>query len=291
MSARVLDGQALADRMQRDIKPQVAAFAERHGRPPGLAIVLVGDDPASHVYVNHKVKAGTEAGFRVDLERMPATASLDDVLGLVRKLNASAAHDGILVQSPLPKAMGAGAEQKVFDTIAVEKDVDGFSAESVGLLVQKRPKLVACTPSGVMELLDREKIPIAGTHAVVVGRSDIVGKPMAMLLLHRDATVTIAHSRTPDLAGVCRTADILVAVIDVGVNRVVDPALVDSLYPQSHPRQRVFKSKGALLVGDVHPEVADVAGALTPVPGGVGPLTITMLMMNTLTAARGRVGG
>src|SRR5687768_1182859 len=309
MSARVLDGQALADRMQRDIRPDVAAFATRHGRPPGLAIVLVGDDPASHVYVTHKVKAGTEAGFRVDLERMPGTASLDDVLGLVQKLNASAAHDGILVQSPLPKAMGAGAEQKVFDTIAVEKDVDGFSAESVGLLVQKRPKLVACTPSGVMELLDREKIPIAGTHAVVVGRSDIVGKPMAMLLLHRDATVTIAHSRTPDLAGVCRTADILVAavgkaglirrdfvkpgaaVIDVGVNRVVDPAVVDSLYPQSHPRQRVFKSKGALLVGDVHPEVADVAGALTPVPGGVGPLTITMLMMNTLTAARGRVGG
>jgi methylenetetrahydrofolate dehydrogenase (NADP+)/methenyltetrahydrofolate cyclohydrolase len=137
MSARMLDGQALADRMQRDIKPEVAAFAARHGRPPGLAIVLVGDDPASHVYVTHKVKAGTEAGFRVDLERMPGTASLDDVLGLVQKLNASAAHDGILVQSPLPKAMGAGAEQKVFDTIAVEKDVDGFSAESVGLLVQK----------------------------------------------------------------------------------------------------------------------------------------------------------
>ena len=307
MSARMLDGQALADRMQREIKPEVAAFATRHGRPPGLAIVLVGDDPASHVYVNHKVKAGTAAGFRVDLERMPATASLDDVLGLVERLNASVAHDGILVQSPLPKAMGSGAEQKVFDTIAVEKDVDGFSAESVGLLVQKRPKLVACTPSGVIELLDREKIPIAGKLAVVVGRSDIVGKPMAMLLLHRDATVTIAHSRTPDLAGVCRTADILVAavgksglirrdfvkpgatVIDVGVNRVSDPAVVGDLYPESHPRQRVFKSKGALLVGDVHPEVAEVAGALTPVPGGVGPLTITMLMMNTLTAAKARV--
>jgi methylenetetrahydrofolate dehydrogenase (NADP+) / methenyltetrahydrofolate cyclohydrolase len=308
MSARVLDGQGLANRMQEEIKPQVNAFTAEHGRPPGLAIVLVGDDPASHVYVNHKVKAGTVAGFRVDLERLPATASLSDVLALVERLNASAAHDGILVQSPLPKAMGSGAEQKVFDTIAVEKDVDGFSAESVGLLVQKRPKLVACTPSGVIELLDREKIQMAGKHAVVVGRSDIVGKPMAMLLLHRDATVTIAHSRTPDLAGVCRTADILVAavgkaglirkefvkpgatVIDVGVNRVDDAAVVAGLYSDSHPRQRVFQSKGSLLVGDVHPDVADVAGAMTPVPGGVGPLTITMLMMNTLAAARARVG-
>ena len=307
MSARVLDGQGLADRMQRDIKPEVAAFATRHGRPPGLAIVLVGEDPASQVYVNHKVKAGTAAGFRVDLERMPATASLADVLGLVERLNRSDVHDGILVQSPLPKAMGAGAEQRVFDTIAAEKDVDGFSAESVGLLVQKRPKLVACTPSGVIELLDRENIPIAGRHAVVVGRSDIVGKPMAMLLLHRDATVTIAHSRTPDLASVCRGADILVAavgkaglirrdyvkpgatVIDVGMNRVTDAATAADLYPESHARHRFFKSKGSLLVGDVHPEVAEVAGALTPVPGGVGPLTITMLMMNTLTAAKARL--
>jgi methylenetetrahydrofolate dehydrogenase (NADP+)/methenyltetrahydrofolate cyclohydrolase len=309
MSARLLDGQSLATRMQRDeIGPQVKAFTSQHGRPPGLAIVLVGDDPASHVYVNHKVKAGTEAGFRVDLERMPATAALSDVLALVERLNGSAVHDGILVQSPLPKAMGAGAEQQVFDTIAVEKDVDGFSAESVGLLVQKRPKLVACTPSGVIELLDREKIAIAGRNAVVVGRSDIVGKPMAMLLLHRDATVTIAHSRTPDLASACRGADILVAavgkaglirrnfvkpgatVIDVGVNRVGDPAVVADLYDESHPRQKVFKSKGSLLVGDVHPEVAEVAGALTPVPGGVGPLTITMLMANTLAAAKARVG-
>ena len=191
---------------------------------------------------------------------------------------------------------------------AVEKAVDGFSAESVGLLVQKRPRLVACTPSGVIEMLDREQIPIAGRHAVVVGRSDIVGKPMAMLLLHRDATVTIAHSRTADLAGVCRSAEILVAavgkaglirknfvkpgatVIDVGINRVSDAATVAELYDEAHPRRRVFASKGALLVGDVHPEVAEVAGALTPVPGGVGPLTITMLMMNTLSAAAARIG-
>ena len=294
--------------MQEEIKPRIKAFAAEHGRPPGLAIVLVGDDPASQVYVSHKVKAGTEAGFRVDLERMPATASLADVLALVDRLNRSDVHDGILVQSPLPKAMGAGAEQRVFDTIAVEKDVDGFSAESVGLLVQKRPRLVACTPSGVIEMLDREQIPIAGRHAVVVGRSDIVGKPMAMLLLHRDATVTIAHSRTADLAGVCRSADILVAavgkaglirknfvkpgatVIDVGINRVSDAATVAELYDEAHPRRRVFASKGALLVGEVHPEVAEVAGALTPVPGGVGPLTITMLMMNTLSAAAARIG-
>jgi methylenetetrahydrofolate dehydrogenase (NADP+) / methenyltetrahydrofolate cyclohydrolase len=308
VTARLLDGQALAARMQEEIKPQIKEFVAEHGRPPGLAIVLVGDDPASHVYVNHKVKAGTEAGFRVDLERMPATASLSDVLALVERLNRSDVHDGILVQSPLPKAMGAGAEQRVFDTIAVEKDVDGFSAESVGLLVQKRPKLVACTPSGVIELLDREKIAIGGRHAVVIGRSDIVGKPMAMLLLHRDATVTIAHSRTPDLAAVCRTADILVAavgkaglvrrdfvkpgatVIDVGVNRVSDETTVAGLYAESHARRRVFAAKGSLLVGDVHPEVAEVAGALTPVPGGVGPLTITMLMKNTLTAAQARIG-
>jgi methylenetetrahydrofolate dehydrogenase (NADP+) / methenyltetrahydrofolate cyclohydrolase len=307
MTARVLDGQGLAVRMQEEIKPQVKTFAAQHGRPPGLAIVLVGDDPASQVYVRHKVQAGSDVGFRVDLERMPATASLADVLALVERLNTSLVHDGILVQSPLPKAMGAGAEQRVFDTIAPDKDVDGFSAESVGLLVQKRPKLVACTPSGVIELLDREQIAIAGRHAVVIGRSDIVGKPMAILLLHRDATVTIAHSRTPDLAAVCRQADILVAavgkaglirrdhvkpgaaVIDVGMNRVTDAATAADLYPEAHPRSALFKSKGSILVGDVHPEVAEVAGAITPVPGGVGPLTITMLMMNTLRAAGARL--
>ena len=307
MTARVLDGQSLAARMQEEIKPQVAAFTEKHGRPPGLGIVLAGNDPASEVYVGHKVKAGTSAGFRVDLERLPATASLADALALVTRLNASPDHDGILVQSPLPKAMGRGAEQAVFDTIDPAKDVDGFGAASVGLLVQNRPKLVACTPSGVIELLVREQIPIAGRHAVVVGRSDIVGKPMAMLLLHRDATVTICHSKTPNLAEVCRDADILVAavgrpglvtrdfvkpgatVVDVGINRVTDPAIASRLYPAGHKRLALFQSKGSILVGDVHPEVEEVAGALTPVPGGVGPLTITMLMANTLKAARDRI--
>jgi len=202
--------------------------------------------------------------------------------------------------------MGPGAQQRVFDAIAAEKDVDGFGAESVGLLVQNRPKLVACTPAGVIELLEREGIEIAGRHAVVIGRSDIVGKPMALLLLHRDATVTIAHSRTPDLADTCRRADILVAavgrtalvtrefvkpgatVIDVGINRVTDPAVAAGLFPPGHPRLAGFAQRGSLLVGDVHPNVAEVAGALTPVPGGVGPLTITMLMVNTLQAAEAR---
>ena len=307
MSARVLDGQALAVRMQEEIKPEVAAFTKQHGRPPGLGIVLAGHDPASEVYVGHKVKAGAGAGFRVDLERLPESASLADAVALVERLNASPDHDGILVQSPLPKGMGRGAEQAVFDTIDPAKDVDGFGAASVGLLVQNRPKLVACTPLGVIELLLREKIPIGGRHAVVIGRSDIVGKPMAMLLLHRDATVTICHSKTPNLAEVCRQADILVAavgrpglvtrdfvkpgaaVIDVGVNRVTDVATASRLYPAGHRRLALFQSKGSILVGDVHPEVEEVAGALTPVPGGVGPLTITMLMANTLKAARQRV--
>jgi methylenetetrahydrofolate dehydrogenase (NADP+)/methenyltetrahydrofolate cyclohydrolase len=309
MTARVLDGQALAARMQEEMKPEVAAFTAAHGRPPGLAIVLVGTAPASEVYVRNKMRSGTAAGFRVDLERLPDTASLTDTLALVGRLNASGVHDGILVQSPLPRAMGEGAQQRVFDAIAADKDVDGFGAESVGLLVQNRPKLVACTPAGVLELLTREGVEMRGRHAVVVGRSDIVGKPMALLLLHRDATVTICHSRTPDLASVCRQADILVAavgraglvrpdfvkpgavVVDVGMNTVTDPAVAASLFPAGHPRLKLFESKGTVLVGDVHPAVAEVAGALTPVPGGVGPLTITMLMRNTLRAAQARVEG
>jgi methylenetetrahydrofolate dehydrogenase (NADP+) / methenyltetrahydrofolate cyclohydrolase len=308
MSARVLDGQALARAMQEEIRPEVAAFTSQHGRPPGLGIVLVGDNPASEVYVRNKLKTGSEVGFRADLERLPASATLADTLALVDRLNRSAVHDGILVQSPLPKAMGADAEQRVFDSISPGKDVDGLTPVNVGLLVQKRAVLVACTPSGIIELLDRERIPIAGHHAVVIGRSEIVGKPMALLLLHRDATVTICHSRTPNLAEVCQSADILVAavgkaglvtasfvkpgatVVDVGMNRVTDPAVAQSLFPEGHPRLGVFRSKGSVLVGDVHPDVADVAGALTPVPGGVGPLTIVMLMRNTLRAATARVG-
>jgi methylenetetrahydrofolate dehydrogenase (NADP+)/methenyltetrahydrofolate cyclohydrolase len=303
----MLDGQTLARTMQEEIRPEVAAFTSQHGRPPGLGIVLVGDNPASEVYVRNKLKAGADVGFRADLERLPASASLAETIALVERLNRSDAHDGILVQSPLPKAMGPGAEQRVFDAIAPEKDVDGLTPVNVGLLVQKRAILVACTPSGIIELLDREQIPIAGRHAVVIGRSDIVGKPMALLLLHRDATVTVCHSRTPDLSDVCRRADILIAavgraglvtrdfvkpgatVVDVGMNKVTDPAVAQSLFADGHPRLALFRSKGSVLVGDVHPEVAESAGALTPVPGGVGPLTITMLMRNTLRAARARV--
>lgn len=308
MSARILDGQALAAQMQRELMPEVAAFGARHGRPPGLAIVLVGENPASEVYVRNKLKSGAAVGFRADLERLPASASLADTVALVDRLNRSAVHDGILVQSPLPSAMGHEAAQQVFDAIAPEKDVDGFTPVNVGLMVQQRATLVACTPSGVIELLTREQIAIAGRHAVVIGRSEIVGKPMALLLLQRDATVTICHSKTPDLAAVCRQGDILVAavgraglvtrafvkpgatVIDVGMNTVTETDVVARLFPEGHPRLAVFRAKGSVLVGDVHSEVADVAGAMTPVPGGVGPLTITMLMRNTLRAAWSRAG-
>ena len=309
MSARRLDGQKLAVRLQEELKTPLAEFSRTHGRPPGLAIVLVGHDPASEVYVGHKLKAGADVGFRTDLERLPDDVSLDTLLALVDRLNRSAVHDGILVQSPLPKAMGAGASARVFDAILPEKDVDGFHPVNVGRLVQGRPSLVACTPSGIIELLLREGIPIAGQRACVIGRSDIVGKPIGLLLLHRDATVTICHSKTPDLAAVCRDADILVAavgrpglvtrafvkpgatVVDVGVNRVTDTAVAEALYGAGHSRLAKFHERGSMLVGDVHPEVAEVAGALTPVPGGVGPLTVTMLMMNTLRAARARLEG
>jgi methylenetetrahydrofolate dehydrogenase (NADP+)/methenyltetrahydrofolate cyclohydrolase len=308
MSARLLDGLALAGRLQEEIKPKVAEFAAEHGRPPGLAIVLVGRNPASEVYVRNKLKAGRDVGFRADLERLPETASIDDVLALVERLNGSDVHDGILVQSPLPKALGAGASLRVFDAIAPEKDVDGFTPVNVGKLVQGRPVLVACTPSGIIELLIREGIPLAGRRACIIGRSDIVGKPMALLLLQRDATVTICHSKTLNLAAVCREADILIAatgiaglvtkefvkpgatVVDVGMNTVTDAPLASRLFPEGHPRLARFHEKGSVLVGDVHPEVSEVAGAITPVPGGVGPLTVTMLMMNTLRAARARAG-
>lgn len=303
MTARVLDGQRLARSMQDELRPEVAAFTAAHGRPPGLAIVLVGDNPASEVYVRNKLKSGAEVGFRTDLERLPATASLADVLSLVESLNANDRVDGILVQSPLPKAISHD-EHRVFDIIRREKDVDGFSPSNVGRMLQNRDSLVACTPAGVIELLEREGIQIAGKHAVVIGRSHNVGKPMALLLLHRDATVTMAHSRTPDLAAVCREADIIVAavgraglvrkefvkpgatVVDIGMNKVTDEAVARDLFPEGHPRLEVFRNKGSILVGDVHPAVAEVAGALTPVPGGVGPLTVTLLMVNTLKAAR-----
>ena len=268
--------------------------------------MLVGEDPSSEIYVRNKVRAGSESGLWVDLQRLPATATLDELLALVGRLNESRTHDGILVQSPLPGAMGRGAAQRVFDAIDPDKDVDGFNPVNVGRLVQGRARLAPCTPSGVIEMLQRSGITMAGARAVVIGRSEIVGKPMAMLLLQRDATVTVCHSKTPDLAAVASTADILVAamgrpgfvtadyvkpgatVIDVGTTQVTDRALVQRLFDADSPRRADFERRGSLVVGDVHPRVADVAGALTPVPGGVGPLTIAMLLKNTVAAARAR---
>ena len=309
MGARVLDGAAVAAAIRAEVAPAIAVFTARTGRPPGLGIVLVGDDPASEIYVRNKLTSAADAGLRADLERLPATASLADLLALVERLNRSDVHDGILVQSPLPAAMGAGAAHRVFDVVGPDKDVDGFHPVSVGRLVQNRATLAACTPSGVIELLERSQVTIAGRRAVVIGRSDVAGKPMALLLLHRHATVTICHSRTADLPRVTADADILVAaigrpafvtrafvkpgaaVVDVGTTQVTDRALVERLFGHGSKRRDAFERRGSLVVGDVHPEVADVAGALSPVPGGVGPLTIAMLLRNTVTAAQLRAGG
>ena len=304
---RVLDGVVVAKAIRDDLAGRVRAVQEALGRPPGLGIVLVGDDPASQVYVRNKVKTGGESGLHVELIRLPATASLADVLGEVRRLNASDVHDGILVQSPLPSALGPEAELTVFETIDPDKDVDGFSPINVGRLVQNRAVLRSCTPAGVMEMLARSGIAVAGRQAVVIGRSDIVGKPMALMLLHANATVTICHSRTVDLPRIAATADILVVaigragfvtpafvkpgatVIDVGMNTLTDAATVEAWFPPDSPRRAEFAKKGSLLVGDVDPRVASVAGALTPVPRGVGPLTIAMLMQNTVIAAERRL--
>ena len=303
MTARRLDGAACASLIREELAPRIAAFSERHRRPPGLGVVLAGQNPASEVYVRNKIKTVASAGCRAELFRLDAAASLDEALALVRRLNDDDAFDAILVQSPLPEAMGKDAEQRVFDAVDPAKDVDGFHPYNVGLLVQKRPALVACTPLGCIELLEREGIAMKGKHAVVIGRSDIVGKPMAMLLLHRDCTVTICHSRTAGLPEIARSADILVAaigrpgfvtrdfvkpgatVIDVGINTLTDEADVARLFAGGSRKRAAFAEKGSVLVGDVHPNVEEVAGAVTPVPGGVGPLTVAMVLRNTVTAA------
>ena len=307
MSARLLDGKAIGQEIRNELTARVASVRATLGRPPGLAIVLVGDDPASQVYVRSKLKTAEDSGMAVTLEPLPGSAKLEQVLEIVTKLNADPSFDGILVQSPLPAAMGDDAEQRVFDTIDPGKDVDGFSPISAGYLSQNRAGFAPCTPAGVIEMLDRSGIEIQGKRAVVIGRSDIVGKPMAMLLLHRNATVTICHSRTRDLPAVAREADILVAaigraamvtseyvkpgavVVDVGMNRVTEPAEAERIFAALPKRLALFKKNGSILVGDVHPEVAETAGALTPVPGGVGPLTIAMLMANTVKAAELRI--
>ncbi len=274
------------------------------GRPPRLAVVLVGNNPASEVYVRNKTKTARDLGIQAETITPPASITTDELLDLVRDLNARPEIDGILVQLPLPAHIDS---QRVLLGVAPEKDVDGFHPCNVGLLSTGRPGLRPCTPAGVIQILKRYEIPIAGRNAVVVGRSDIVGKPMAMLLLQENATVTICHSRTRDLPAVCRGADILVAaigraamitadyikagavVIDVGINKVDTKAEVERIFDAS--RMADFERRGSLLVGDVHPgDMARLSSAYTPVPGGVGPLTIAMLMSNTIEAAERRMG-
>lgn len=298
MSARRLDGAATARAIREELRGEVEALAAR-GRRPGLGALLVGDDPASAVYVRSKTRACEELGLHHETVRLPATASTAEVEAQVRDFNQRPEIHGILVQLPLPPQVDT---TRVLRLVDPAKDVDGFHPENVGLLVQKKPRFVACTPSGIMELLRREGVSVAGRRAVVLGRSDIVGKPMALLLLHDDATVTVCHSKTRDLPAVTREADVLVVaigragmvraehvkpgavVVDVGMNRVTDAAAARDLLGEA--RWPEFEQKGYALVGDVHaPSVQEVAGALTPVPGGVGPLTIASLLKNTVRAA------
>lgn len=300
MAAKVLDGAKLAAEIRSEVAGEVKAMSVAGSRP-GLAVVLVGHNPASEVYVRGKVKSCEEVGIYSEKHTPSETVTTAELLALVHELNGRDDIHGILVQLPLPPQVDA---KKVLLAVDPAKDVDGFHPTNVGNLSTQRPGLVPCTPAGAMEILKRSGIPVAGQEAVVVGRSDIVGKPMAMLLLNANATVTVCHSKTRDLAEVCRRADILVAaigragmitsdfvkpgatVIDVGMNKVTDRVEFDHLFAGNKKREETFLAKGSTLVGDVHPEVAEVAGALTPVPGGVGPLTIAMLMANTLKAAK-----
>jgi methylenetetrahydrofolate dehydrogenase (NADP+)/methenyltetrahydrofolate cyclohydrolase len=300
MTAMRLDGTKVAQEIQAELLGEITELAAR-GVRPGLAALLVGDDPASAVYVRSKTRRCEELGLHHETHRLGANATSEEVVAAVEDLNRRPDIHGILVQLPLPAQVEA---QRVLDAVRPEKDVDGFHPVNVGRLLQKRARFVPCTPAGVMQLLSRSGVPLAGRRAVVLGRSDIVGKPMALLLMHADATVTVCHSRTRELAAVTREADVLVAaigrpgmvraehvkpgavVVDVGINRISDPALARELLP--HERFPEFEKRGYALVGDVHaPQVAAVAGALTPVPGGVGPLTIAMLMANTVRAAAG----
>jgi methylenetetrahydrofolate dehydrogenase (NADP+)/methenyltetrahydrofolate cyclohydrolase len=304
MSATILDGVRIAAAIRSEVASAVDRLSSSELRP-GLAVILVGHNPASEVYVRGKVKSCEEVGIYSEKHTPRAQASTEELLELVASLNRRDEIDGILVQLPLPPQVDA---KQVLMAVSPAKDVDGFHPVNVGLLSTQREGLVPCTPAGVFEILRRSEILIAGQDAVVVGRSDIVGKPTAMLLTNANATVTICHSKTRDLAGVCRRGDILVAaigragmitpefvkpgatVIDVGMNSVTDPAEFERLFSGNARREQTFRAKGAVLAGDVHPDVAQVAGALTPVPGGVGPLTIAMLMANTVRAARLRRG-
>src|SRR5438270_937400 len=304
MSARILDGTKIASDIRSEVSAEVRTMAAA-GVRPGLAVVLVGHNPASEIYVRGKVKACQEVGIYSEQHSPADTATTDELLHLVEDLNRRDEIDGILVQLPLPPQVDS---KRVLMAVDPAKDVDGFHPVNVGFLSTQRPGLVPCTPAGIIEILQRSGITIPGREAVVVGRSDIVGKPTAMLLINHNATVTVCHSKTHDLPGVCRRADILVAaigragmitrefvkpgavVIDVGMNKITDRAEFERFFKGNEKREQGFARNGSVLMGDVHPEVAEVAGALTPVPGGVGPLTIAMLMSNTVKAAKMRRG-
>lgn len=303
--AEILDGQRVAEEIKRDVAEDVKTLGREQQVKPCLAAVRVGDDPASAVYVRNKIRACKEVGIRSEHHALPATITQSELLDLIATLNGRADVDGILVQLPLPAEID---DAKIIEALDPEKDVDGFHPISIGRLSLGRPTFVPCTPAGIVELLDRCGVPIAGANACVVGRSQIVGRPMAQLLLQRDATVTICHSRTRDLAAVTRQADLLVVaigrpgfigrehikpgatVIDVGMNKVDDETTAQRLFGADvQKRLETIARRGYTLVGDVNPAEADeVAGRRTPVPGGVGLLTVAMLMRNTLKAARMR---
>ena len=300
--ARILDGTAIAAAIKLEVAEEVKRLAER-GIRPGLAAVLVGHVPASEIYVRSKVKTCAELGLYSEMITPPETVTTEEMLALVADLNGREEIDGILIQLPLPAQVDT---KRLLDAVMPEKDVDGFHPVNAGRLQAGRPALAPCTPAGVIEILRRSGIAMAGAHAVVVGRSDIVGKPAAMLLLNENATVTICHSKTRDLGAITRQADILVAaigrpgfitaemvkpgasVIDVGINRLMERAEVERFFPGDAKRLEGFAKRGSTIVGDVDPAAFQVAGAYTPVPGGVGPLTIAMLMANTVRAARMR---
>ena len=304
MAARILNGNAIRDQIYAELAGEVAALAAA-GIRPGLAAVLVGDNPASKLYVNSKIAACGKLGLESFLITPPASISTADLLATVDQLNHRDDVDGILVQMPLPRQIDS---KKILDAVDPAKDVDGFHPLNVGRLVAGRPNLVACTPAGVMEILRRSGIPLEGANAVVMGRSDIVGKPMAILLMHANATVTVCHSKTRDLKETVRRADVVVAamgraamvtpdyirpgatVIDVGQNVITDRAEAERIFANFPAKLETFRAKASVLVGDVHPDVVNTAGAFTPVPGGVGPLTIAMLMSNTVKAAALRRG-
>jgi len=301
---RVLDGAAIAAEIKQEVAGEVSALAGR-GIRPGLAVVLVGNDPASEIYVRGKAQSCADLGLYSEIVTPPASITTAEMLGLLDGLNAREEIDGILIQMPLPAHVDGKA---LLDAVIPAKDVDGFHPVNAGRLLAGRPTLAPCTPAGIIEILRRSEIPISGQYAVVVGRSDLVGKPVAVLLLHQNATVTICHSKTRDLGAMTRQADILVAaigragfitpemvrpgatVIDVGINRITDPKDFARFFAGDAKREAAFAKRGSVLVGDVHPKAFELAGAYTPVPGGVGPLTIAMLMANTVRAAKMRRG-